>query len=279
MFGRRLINTGSVSSSQWNIDGGLALNSDADPNSQGSFINTGFQFSQDGLSCYSQNEDPNNQIYKYTLSTAFDLSTMNLNSTANFDPANSGGRDFKFYDNGNKMLISTYSSENILTYDLSSPYDITSASNLRTKVTPPQRPMGVSFLDDGNKFVITDFTNSTNLQIYMYSLSIAYDITSTFTLVSNVNLTTAVTGLSDARGRGIIFQNDGTQCILTQQTVANTNNVLLINFSSPFDLTSTKTYVCKSANGLPGAPTIVNNNTQLAWGDYNIGKFRIFDIL
>lgn len=108
-----------------------------------------------------------------------------------------------FKPDGTKMYIAGAQGDDIGEYDLSTAWDVTTASwqqaysiSSRTSL-----PSGVCFKPDGTAFYITDYTNDC---ISQYSLSTAWD-------VSTASYTNKATGIIDANPRGPYFKSDGTK--------------------------------------------------------------------
>ena len=123
-------------------------------------------------------------------------------------------------------------------YLLNTAYDITTAANGSTPETTYSisgnagNLFGLDFNNDGTKmFVTSDSTND----IYEYSLSVGFDLSSTVNLVQNVDL-----GVYDAEPFGIEFNTDGTRMFV----VGTWDNVVdEYKLTTGFDI-STASFVC-----------------------------------
>ena len=178
---------------------------------------TGITFNDNGEKMYISGSRPgNNRISQYSLSTGFDLSSTvehvrDLDLSA-FRPATGGWRanDIRFNNDGSKMFLPMIASNDvgathaIHQFGLSVAYDISSASSeiyfAPSSVTTGNAPTGIEFNDTGTKMFLTKGT-----EVKEYTLSSAFDLQSTVTLVRSVDLS-AQTGLLYS----LAFNNDGT---------------------------------------------------------------------
>lgn len=91
------------------------------------------------------------------------------------------------YD-GNWLFLGDYNAGDVLTYSLSTPFDVSTASSLvrRTSFDNTNSPLGFHFNSDGLTFYFADSSANT---VKQYSLSSAWDL-------STVSLSTSISGLS-----------------------------------------------------------------------------------
>ena len=178
---------------------------------------TGITFNDNGEKMYISGSKPgNNRIIQYSLSTGFDLSST-VNHVRDLDlsvfrPATGGWRanDIRFNNDGSKMFLPMIGSNDpgathaIHQFDLSVAYDISSASSeiyfAPSSVTTGNAPTGIEFNDTGTKMFLTKGT-----EVKEYTLSSAFDLQSTVTLVRSVDLSAQTGGLYS-----LAFNNDGT---------------------------------------------------------------------
>ena len=167
----------------------------------------GIDISKDGTQIYIMG-DQNNAVFVYDLSTAFDVSTASYSgnsfSTATQDVAMRGLR-FSF-DGLNMYTGGLTAVQSIYEYNLSTAYDITSASysgNSRNISPQDTAPVGLAINHDGTRLIMTG-TGSDNFN--QYNLSTPFDLSSS-SLDSSV--TTGQTDPDD-----IYFRPDGTELFL-----------------------------------------------------------------
>lgn len=99
----------------------------ADTDSNGMFI------SDDGLNLFVCEDNGGTSVIKYTMSTAWDLSTASsASNTFDFSARGSRGSGVSFKSDGTKMFILLFDSDEIAEYDLSTAWDLTSASYVQS---------------------------------------------------------------------------------------------------------------------------------------------------
>ncbi|MHA2401874.1 MAG: YncE family protein, partial [Candidatus Kariarchaeaceae archaeon] len=116
------------------------------------------RFKPDGLKVYLT-DYANSLVKEHTLTTAWDITTLNTTPTSTFSTAGQAiqplGIEFK--PDGTKMWIAPYNTgtDNIYEYDLSPAWDITSATASHQFDPPGEaRPTQIQFSDDGRKFYV-----------------------------------------------------------------------------------------------------------------------------
>lgn len=140
----------------------------------------GIAFSSDGTKMYTVGQF-DDVVSQHTLTTPFDLSTATLDAIAN-NPFPIGtqapfSQDITFSNDGMKMFILGVSDNEINQYDLSTPFDVTTASfnnvllNISSQIG---NPTGFAFSTDGTKLFVVDPNDK---EINQYSLTTAFDIT------------------------------------------------------------------------------------------------------
>jgi DNA-binding beta-propeller fold protein YncE len=143
-------------------------------------------------------------VYEYNLSTTWDVSTatyLQSFSVASQDTAPSG---IFFKPDGTKMYIAGNAGDDVNEYDLSTAWNVTTASFLQAKsvATQDTAPRDVFFKPDGLKMYMVG-TNST--AVNEYDLGTAWDV-STAAFLQNFSLT-----LQDSAPYGMFFKPDGTK--------------------------------------------------------------------
>lgn len=109
----------------------------------------------DGGTKYYVADNGSDSIYQFNLSTAYDLDTASAQST--FDARNESGQveSLTFSESGDTMLIADDGGDELDEYDLSTDWDVTSASYTRSNTVPEvDRPYGATYADNGNKVFI-----------------------------------------------------------------------------------------------------------------------------
>jgi DNA-binding beta-propeller fold protein YncE len=162
----------------------------------------GLFFKPDGTKMYicgTTGDDVN----EYNLSTAWNISTasfVQLKSVATEDTAPVA---LFFKPDGTKMYVLGNTGDDVNEYDLSTPWDVSTASYVQNFSVAAQEtvPYGLTFELNGNKFYIIGHTNDT---VYEYSMTTPWDI-STASYTSNSWL------VPDATPYGLTFKPDGTK--------------------------------------------------------------------
>jgi len=186
------------------------------------------EFSPDGTKMFVVGSE-NEQIYQYSLTTGFDLSTVVSSpvygssiSQAEFPLV------VKFNTDGTKMYVGGGSSDNIHQYTLNTGFDINGGGITYDNVTvsPPGSMLsGIAFNTDGTKMFVTTYFDG----IFQYSLSTGFDIsTATY---DNVNIAPESGWL-----RNIVFNDDGTKLYSIHFSVASGTSIRQYSLSTGFDL-------------------------------------------
>ena len=137
-------------------------------------------------------------IYQYNLSTNWDLSTAsNSGNTLDVSGEDLISRGVDFNNDGSKLYMAGGNSNAIYVYDLSTNYEISSASysgvSLDTSQQLSETPTSTTFNDDGSILYVTDVNG-----IYSYSLSTPFDL-------STATYVTSFTNTEDAFLQSIVW--------------------------------------------------------------------------
>ena len=131
---------------------------------------------------------------------------------------------------GTKMYVSGQQGDGVDEYELSTPYDLTSATATHHFATSSQdfNPTDLFFKPDGTKmFVLGDFRD----EVFEYHLSTAWDL-STASYDSNYDLGTATNIMSP---RGLYFSPDGTKMLIF---AAYMRYIVRYTLSTPWDVST-----------------------------------------
>jgi 6-phosphogluconolactonase (cycloisomerase 2 family) len=141
-------------------------------------------------------------INEYDLSTAYDVSTASYNQNFSVSGQETNPRGVEFKPDGTKMYVVGTTGDDINEYDLSTAWDVSTASfNQNFSVSAQDtNPYTVRFKPDGTKMFVSGFTGN---DINEYSLTTAWDV-STASFVQNFS-----TGDSDQTS--VAFSDDGTK--------------------------------------------------------------------
>ena len=166
----------------------------------------GVSFKPDGTKMFILDAGTDD-VYQYSLSTAWDI------STASYDSVNLAlsalitiGSGLFFNSDGTKLFIPCRGSDYIYEYDVSTAYDIGTASYNSVRlnvVSVDNTPEGVYFSPTGDKMF---FVGAGNDAVYQYSLSTAFDLSSA--VYDSVSFSFAS---QDAVPAGLSFKADGSK--------------------------------------------------------------------
>lgn len=166
----------------------------------------------------------------YTLFERLDLAQSNTSfSVASQDSDPTG---LTFNNDGTKMYIVGRSSDDVYQYDLSTAFDISTASYNSAKFVAfsfDRTPTGLVFNNDGTKMYIVE---SDINQVHQYSLSTAFNISTASD--DNVPYTPSI----DTNLTALAFNNDGTKMYILGDA---TNAVYQYSLSTAFNI-STASY-------------------------------------
>lgn len=177
-------------------------------------------------------------IYEYDLSTAFDISTASYNNNRILIGGYNTGQEtrpsgLRFNNDGTKIFFTGYAMDNVNRWSLSTPYDITSATNDNNTISIASQdntPKDIHFNSDGTKLFVL---GSQYDKVYMYNLSTAFDLSTASYASSSVSVQ-----FEEHDPTGLHFNDDGTKMFIIG---TNQDGVDQYNLSTAFDL-STASY-------------------------------------
>jgi sugar lactone lactonase YvrE len=138
-------------------------------------IPSSVSFKSDGTKMYVAGT-ANDTIYQYSLSTAWDVSTLSYDNVS-FSVASQAGQPKAFFKpDGTKFYVADNGTDAVYEYVMSSAWDLSSSSYTGTSFSvngQDATPQGLTFKPDGTKMYVVGFTNTS---IFQYSLSTAWDL-------------------------------------------------------------------------------------------------------
>lgn len=178
---------------------------------------TGLFFSSDGTKMYVLGQS-GDEVNEYDLSTAWDVSTASYSQNFSVSGQDTGPTGLFFSPDGTKMYHTGTVSDSVHEYDLSTAWDITTASLTRSASVSAQdtAPRGVWFSYDGTHMYITGDTGN---DVNEYALTAAWNI-STATFVQSVAVASSVL-------TGLAFSDSGTQMFVVDRTAETVNQYWL----------------------------------------------------
>lgn len=165
-------------------------------------------FRQDGLKMYAVDTNLN-RVYEFDLSTDWDISTASYDGKFIAVGAQDGNPFGLFFKpDGTRMYHTGNATDDIFQYDLSIPWDISTAiyngifQDLSTQDTAPH---SITFSPDGTILYMAGTTTDT---IFQYNLAIPWDLA-----VLTVTTNTFDYSAFDSSIRGLVFKPDFTKAI------------------------------------------------------------------
>ena len=165
-------------------------------------------------------------------------------SMANWDGGSAKMLDFQYSQTNNvyfksgglKMYAADVLGNVVMEYDLSTAWDINTASYLQQSssiVSQTTSPTGLFFKSDGTKMYIMDRDGD---DVFEYDLSTAWDVT-TVTYNSNSFSTSEFTA-AGANPNGLFFKSDGTKMYICGSITYSNSSVLEYDLSTAWDVTT-----------------------------------------
>lgn len=174
----------------------------------------------------------NDSVYEYSLSSAWDITTASYVQTFSVASEETGPTCVFFKDDGTKMYVLGDINNSVFEYDLSTAWDISTASYLQSfsVATQETNPSGFFFKSDGTEMYVVGFGND---RVNQYSLSSAWNI-STASYIRNFSV-----GTQETSPTGVSFKSDGTKMYIIGSTGDDVNEY---NLSTAWNI-STASYV------------------------------------
>lgn len=163
-------------------------------------------FKPDGTKMYVVGQG-NDALYQYTLSTAWDLSSASYDSVSfSLSTQDTATLGLFFKPDGTKFYIVGNTNDTVFEYDLSSAWDISTASystNSFSVNSQDATPAGVFFRDDGLRMFVVGLASDS---VYQYTLSTAWNVSTASYDSKSLSVTT-----QDTNPSGLFFNPDGTK--------------------------------------------------------------------
>lgn len=163
----------------------------------------GISFKTDGTKMYVLGSTSDN-VNEYSLSTAWDVSTASYVQNFSVGTQESFPTDLFFKPDGTKMYVAGANGDDINEYNLSTAWDVSTASFLQnfSVSTEDTDPVGLFFKSDGIKMYVV---GESGQDINEYTLSTAWDISSA-SYVQNFSVVA-----QEAAPSSLFFKSDGTR--------------------------------------------------------------------
>jgi sugar lactone lactonase YvrE len=163
----------------------------------------GISINNDGKALFAIGTN-SSSVHQYSLSAPFEVNSASF-SGSSFDVSGeeSSPRDVAFNNDGTSMFVIGNSSDQVHQYSLSTGFDISTASFVASFFVGGQdsSPEGIAFNGDGGSMFVT---GSGSNQVYQYSLSTGFDIST----LSFTGTTFDVSG-QETSSKDVSFSTDG----------------------------------------------------------------------
>jgi hypothetical protein len=152
----------------------------------------GLEFSHDGTKMFIGEDGNTSRYHEYDLSTPWDLSTASYTNNSyqisgfQNSTTSTATRRLRFFDNGNKCLVASTTTDYIHQFSLSTAYDLSTANQVGTLDVSANslQPFDMSFGESGSSLFVLDTYGD---GVIKYDLSQDY-VVSSGTLVEEVAL-------------------------------------------------------------------------------------------
>jgi DNA-binding beta-propeller fold protein YncE len=188
---------------------------------------TGVFFKPDGTKMYVIGQ-AGDDVNEYDLSTAWDVSSSSYLQNFSVSAQETDPTGVFFKPDGTKMYIIGTTGDDVNEYDLSTAWDVTTASYLQNFSVAAQEtvPQGIFFKPDGTKMYVIGTTGD---DVNEYDLSTAWDVTSA-SYLQNFSVAAQETAPT-----GIFFKPDGTKMYVIGTTGDDVNEY---DLSTAWDVSS-----------------------------------------
>lgn len=225
-----------VLSSAWDMTGTLTDGHSFDLTSQIAVNKAyGIWFKPDGLEMYCVEDATSagvSTVFKYTLSTAWDLSTASYaNTSFATTPAYKNGAFISFKSDGTKMFLGQYNGNKTFTYSLSTAWDITTAGSPVENGLSLTTTTQVDWSMDPSSTYITVGPDSFYDDYHVFTMSTAADVGTAFDFDGVAH---GISGLSLGHFQ---FKPDGTKVYLLMLGSLD-DEVYQFDLSTAWDLTT-----------------------------------------
>jgi 6-phosphogluconolactonase (cycloisomerase 2 family) len=180
-------------------------------------------------------ETSGDEINEYTLTTAWDISTASFSQVKSVRNQTDNPYGLFFKPDGKQVFVGDGKGEAMLTYFLSTAWDISTASytypdtDVFSVATQEANPQGLTFSTDGHKMYVIGTSGD---DVNEYDVTLAWDVTS-----ATFNQTFSVSS-EESSPTGIFFKTDGTKFYITGSSGDEVNEY---NLTTAWDV-STASY-------------------------------------
>ena len=217
---------------------------------------TDMAFSNDGLKMFTVNVKASQErtIKEYTLSTAFDVSTLEFvrDQSVRIQERNPSGMAFS--SDGLKMFVVGFEIDNVNEYALSAPFDLYGHAFVHAISVADQEsaPRDVAFSNDGLKMFVV---GSNQDKVHEYTLSTTFDVSTA------IHVDSFSVADRESTSQGMAFSNDGAKMFVVGYGSDNVNEYTL-NSVYPITVTTTSATTPTLASIVRYDPVAANTGSQ-----------------
>ena len=184
-------------------------------------------FKPDGTKMYMVDYS-GREIVEYNLSTAWDISSVSYDGVFSVSTTEASPTGVAFKPDGTKMYVTGFSGDEINEYDLSTAWDVTTASHnqIFSIASEETTPLSLFFKPDGTKMYVSGNTGD---DINEYSLGTAWNI-STASYDQSFDVSSQST-----QPTGLFFKTDGTKMYVSDN---NTHEINEYDLSTAWDIST-----------------------------------------
>ena len=211
-------------------------------------IPTDISFKPDGTKMYIVGSS-GREVNEYNLSSAWNISTASYVQTFSIATQETGPGALFFKPDGTKMYITGSTGDDVNEYNLSSAWNISTASYVQNFSIAAQEtsPQGIFFKPDGTKMYIVGSGSDT---VFQYTVSTPWNVTtSNYIYPTNAYFRIADQELSP---QGIFFKPDGTKMYVTGALGDDVNEY---NLSSAWNISTASYLQTFSVNAQDTSPS------------------------
>ena len=227
------------------------------------------EFNSDGTEMYVIRSDSGTRvsIEQFTLSTPWDSSTLSWTTykdikTGCFTSVQARGLDFK--PDGTRVFVASQGNKKIAHYDLTTPWDISTATNQTCSAFAETNVRNIQLSSDGK---ILYLGGNTDDDIKKYSLSTPYDVT-TITLQSTTFSIASQTG----EMRGFQFSSNFTKLYVTGDDGSSSGD----NVIYEYDISCAGTITCSDPSANADVKAIIEANAELSKRSIRYNTLPVF---
>jgi SpoU rRNA methylase family enzyme len=171
---------------------------------------TGMAFNNDGTKMFIIGYT-GDDVNEYNLSSGFDISTAVYSQNFSVSAQEATPTGITFNTDGTKMFVTGYSGQDVIEYDLSTGFDLSTAvySQNFSVASQETEPQGVAFNSDGTRMFIV---GSDGANVSQYTLETGFDVSTAY-FVDSFSIASQDTYPTD-----IAFNNDGSKMYIVGAT-------------------------------------------------------------